>query len=100
MGLHLDPSEHLAAPAGTAADRREARPFAERPALRGTSQTIARGHLACPGCGLPLAPAGNLEPAAPLSCPFCERDGSAREFLRLDARGPAGAAVDVVARFG
>ncbi|MDO8186491.1 hypothetical protein Q5424_24520 [Conexibacter sp. JD483] len=51
---------------------------------RVTPSRVAEGTLACPDCDAPVAlTAGPISPADRLNCPFCGRDGSAREFLSL-----------------
>jgi hypothetical protein len=63
------------------------------------SGRLATGTLACPECDAPVALAGRLSPAAPLSCPYCGHGAPLREFLSLapPAR-PARVEVRVVAR--
>ncbi|HEU4973786.1 MAG TPA: hypothetical protein VFT50_01755 [Baekduia sp.] len=61
---------------------------------------VALGTMACPDCDAPVAPeGGGLSPAAPVSCPFCGRDGAVRDFLSLTTpTRPARVVVRVVHR--
>jgi hypothetical protein len=61
------------------------------------SSIVAHGTLACPSCDAPVALGGErVSPPDPLSCPFCEHHGAARDFLSLRApTRPARVAVRV-----
>jgi hypothetical protein len=53
-----------------------------RPVTRSTH--LAVGTLACPRCDAPVLPQpGQLSPADPLGCGFCEHSGAVRDFLTL-----------------
>lgn len=47
------------------------------------SRPVAVGTLACRECDAPVALAGAVSPAEPLTCPFCLHMGPVREFLSL-----------------
>ena len=58
---------------------------------------LGTGTLACPSCDAPVAPAGVLRPAEPLTCPYCATAGPVRDFLSLAAPSrPARVVVRVV----
>jgi hypothetical protein len=63
------------------------------------SSVLAVGTLACPGCDVPVVPAGPMSPAEPIGCPYCGHAAAVRDFLSLlpPAR-PARVAVRVVRR--
>jgi hypothetical protein len=45
---------------------------------------VASGTLACPACDAPVLPRlGGMAPRDPLSCGFCRRSGTVRDFLSL-----------------
>jgi hypothetical protein len=47
---------------------------------------LCEATLACPSCDAPVAVGQRpLIPADELSCPYCDRQGSARDFLTLGA---------------
>jgi hypothetical protein len=63
------------------------------------SGRLAAGTLACPECDAPVAIAGPVSPAAPLTCPYCGHGAPLREFLSLAApTRPARVELRVAAR--
>jgi hypothetical protein len=85
------------------ADRHEVgdavEPFVEHQAIRPATRNLGSGALSCPACHLPLLPAGRMSATEALACPFCGLEDRARRFVQLGARGTAGNAVHLVARF-
>jgi hypothetical protein len=72
----------------------------DRRLVRDGMQVLAWGALACPSCGLPLAPPPRIPPRAILHCGFCDHSATAIEFMQeglVDT--PANDAV-LVARYG
>jgi hypothetical protein len=50
----------------------------------GTDRPVATGSLACPECDAPVAPAPGAHPLGePMSCGWCGRHGTIRDFLSL-----------------
>jgi hypothetical protein len=48
------------------------------------TRELATGTLACPGCDAPVLPhARGMAPRDAISCGFCERAGTVRDFLTL-----------------
>jgi hypothetical protein len=82
MTLHrgIDGSEPLrAGPIGQVAGPQEHRPAAG-------AWRLGTGTLACPRCDAPVAlPAGQVGPAEPLGCPYCDHGAAVRDFLSLAA---------------
>jgi hypothetical protein len=61
-----------------------------------TTWQMATGTLACPGCDVPVLPAGAMSPADSVSCGFCGHAGAVRDFLSLgEPTRPARVAVVV-----
>jgi hypothetical protein len=65
-----------------------------RPAQR--VATLAERSLACPGCGVPVSPAGPVGWDEPLACAFCESVAPTREYVR-EQGWPR---VELIARLG
>ena len=78
-------------------DRRPEQLIEER---RNRSGHVATGTLACPLCDAPVALAGAFAgPSDPLGCPYCDHNGSVRDFLSLASPSrPARVAVRVILR--
>jgi len=60
---------------------------------------LATATMACPECDAPVMPAGPVQPADGIGCPFCGTWGAVRDFLSLeDPTRPARVVVRVVLR--
>lgn len=93
MSLHVDPS---AVPDPERDER--LRGTAARVEIRPASRVahLARGALACPSCGLPLAISQPVSILEALACAFCEGVAPGRAYLAAGGWPE----VDVIARLG